>query len=121
MTPLPFLPRVRQHLQPALDHGGNTHGFEDIILSVLKGDMQLWTADKASAVTEVTDYPKKRVIHWFLAGGDMAAVLDFQQSIRTYGKALGCTEMTLSGRSGWQRALKSHGWTQKGIVMEATL
>lgn len=81
--------------------------------------MQLWTAERGSAVTEVNTYPRKRVIHWIWAGGDMDQVLDFQDSVRRYAKSLGCTEMTLGGRFGWQRVLKSHGWKPKGIVMEA--
>lgn len=119
--PLDNLALARRHLQPALDAGGNTHSFEDIILSVLKGDMQLWHAPKGSAVTEVIDFPRKRVIHVFLAGGDMAQIIDFQQSAAAYGRALGCSQMTLSGRSGWQRVLKAHGWQPTQVLMEVAL
>ena len=108
-------------MQPAIERGGNTHTFEDVIISVLKGDMQLWTTERGSAVTQIINHPRKRQIHWIWAGGDMGQVLAFQDSIRAYGKAFGCTEMTLAGRSGWQRVLKKHGWTKEGIVMEAKL
>lgn len=119
--PISYLTLARKHLQPALDAGGNTHSFEDIILSVLKGDMQLWHAPNGSVVTQIIEHPQRREIHWFLAGGDMSQVLGFQDSVRAYARHLGCTAMVLGGRAGWQRALKDDGWQTKGIVMEATL
>lgn len=121
MRPLPYLPRVRRHLAPAIMRGGNTHTFADAVLCVLKGEMQLWSAEGGSVVTQIIIHPRKRQIHWIWAGGDMGQVLAFQNSIRSYGKAHGCAEMTLAGRTGWGRVLKSHGWAGKGIIMEATL
>lgn len=118
--PLDNLALVRSHIQPALD-AGSTHTFEDVILSVLKGDMQLWHTPKGSAVTEVINAPRKRIMHWFLAGGEMDQVLRFQDSIRIYARAIGCTEMTLSGRPGWVKVLRRHGWTQKGVLMGAEI
>ena len=53
-----------------------------------------------------------------MAGGDMQQIIDFQESAAEWGKAHGCTQMTLSGRLGWQRALKNHGWRVSGVVME---
>ena len=83
--------------------------------------MQLWTAEEGSAVTQINIYPRKRQIHWIWAGGNMKQVLAFQDSIRAFGKAHGCDEMTLAGRFGWKRVLQSYGWKNKGIVMGATI
>lgn len=112
---------MRQHLQPAIDAGGNTHTFEDVIIAVLRGDMQLWHAPDGSAVTQINEHPARRSIHWIWAGGNLDQVLDFQDSVRAFGRAHGCTEMTLAGRNGWQRALKAHGWEAKGVIMGASL
>ena len=110
--------QLKEWLCPALDAGGNTHSFTDIITGVIKGDMQLWHGPKGAAVTLITDFPQKRVLHVLLAGGDMQQIIDFQDSAFTWGKAHGCTQLSLSGRAGWQRALKDHGWHTSGVVME---
>lgn len=109
--------RVRDHLQPAIDRCGGTHTFEDVVDEIERGDMQLWTADAGSIVTSITTYPRKRIIQIFLAGGEMAQVLDFLPSIEAFAKAWGCAEMTCSGRYGWVRVLQPRGWTKKGIMM----
>lgn len=98
--------QLKQWLQPALDRGGNTHTFEDVIKEIEAGNMQLWTGPKGAAVTMVYDFPRKRMLHVFIAGGDLEQVLDFVPSMEAWGRAAGCTEMTLAGRRGWARVLK---------------
>lgn len=121
MNPLPNLAKARKHLQAAINRGGNTHTFEDVVLEVLRGDMQLWATDTATAVTQINVYPQGRKIHWIWAGGEMGQVLDLQDSVREFGRINGCNGMTLAGRSGWQRTLKSHGWKPQGVIMEAAI
>jgi hypothetical protein len=84
----------------------------------MAGEMQLWQGPRGAAVTLITDFPQKRVLHVLLAGGDMQQIIDFQESAAAWGKSHGCTQMTLSGRLGWQRALKNHGWRVSGVIME---
>ena len=106
--------KLKRWLDPALDVGGNTHTFADIITAVMAGEMQLWQGPKGAAVTLILSHPQKRLIHFFLAGGEMEQVLDFQDSVAAWGKAHGCTEMTLAGRVGWSRVLKPFGWERQG-------
>lgn len=77
--------------------------------------MQLWTGPKGAAVTMIYDFPQKRVLHVFLAGGDMDQIKDFEESAALWGRGMGCTEMTLSGRRGWARELE--GWRPIQTVM----
>ena len=104
-------------LQPALDHSG-THDMADIEKGVASYRFQLWVGDEGAAVTEVVEFPKKRTLHVFLAGGKLKQIQDFQESAWTWGQSIGCTEMTLAGRLGWARTLKD--WEQTGVMMRYT-
>lgn len=106
-------------LRGAIERGGGTHSFQDVMAKVLAGDFQLWVGPDGAAVTQVVDFPQKRVLHVLYAGGEMQQIIDFQESAATWGRALGCSEMTLSGRMGWQRVLKD--WTPQSVVMSMEL
>jgi len=102
--------RCHKWIQAALDKGNDTHDFEHIVQGVLNGQMQFWHNNTCCVVTEVIDYPKKRVLHLFLAGGDLNGIRDLEQNALTWAKSINCTDFTLSGRKGWLRELKKDGW-----------
>jgi len=109
--------RCRDWIQSALEKGGGTHDFKDIVDGVLSGHMQLWFGVKGCAVTEIIVYPNKKVLHVFLAGGDQGhgieQITDMHDDAVEWGKAQGCDGMTIAGRKGWQRVLESKGWKQQ--------
>lgn len=111
------LDRCRDWIESALEYSGGTHAFADIVAGVLKGSMQLWAGEKGCAITEIVSYPNKKVIHVFLAGGDMQQIIDFQQSAIEFGKMNGCSSMTIAGRKGWTKVLDKHGWKESFVVM----
>jgi hypothetical protein len=108
----------RKYIEDALAYAGGTHTFDDIVDGIVTGRMQLWPAPRGCAVTEIVIYPKKKVLHVFLAGGEMDQLFDMIDGAAKWGRAQGCTSMTLAGRLGWQRAMKPLGWDAKMIVME---
>ena len=112
------LERCRPWIEAALAHSGGTHTFQDIADGIASGHMQLWPAPKGCAVTQIVVYPRKRTLHIFLAGGEMDQLFDMDESAIAWGRAQGCSAMTLSGRMGWQRALKSRGWKTTMVEME---
>lgn len=104
--------RCRPWIEAALSYSGGTHQYEDIVESIVTGRMQFWPADKGCAVTEIIVYPRKKVFHIFLAGGEMDQIVDMNDSALAFAKAAGCTSMTISGRKGWAKVLKSKGWSE---------
>lgn len=104
------LDRCRPWIEAALDRGGNTHIFEDISDGVKKGLMQFWPAPDACAVTEIICYPRKKVLHIFLAGGNMDTIVDMDESAVHYAKISGCHGVSVAGRKGWQKVLDSRGY-----------
>lgn len=104
------LDRCKKWIEDALAYGGGTHDFEDVVEGVLSGHMQLWSAETACAITEIIVFPKKKVLHVFLAGGSMEEIVNMNESARIWGKAQGCQNMTIAGRKGWEKVLKGHGY-----------
>lgn len=108
----------RKWIEAALEYSGGTHTFQDVIDGVQSGRMQLWPADRGVAITEIIVYPRKRVLHVFLAGGEMDQLTDMIDAAADWGRSQGCTSLTMSGRLGWQRVLSKFGWKPVMMVME---
>lgn len=115
------LNRCKPWIKAALEYSGGTHLFEDIVDSVKLGYMQLWAAPRGCAVTEIITFPRKKVLHVFLAGGELDQVLDMVDSAKHWGKMQGCSSMTLAGRKGWVKALAPWGFTEKFTTVGAEI
>lgn len=109
--------RCQKWMEAALDYSGGTHTIKDVIDGILSARMQLWAGEKGCAVTEIVAYPKKKVLHVFLAGGDMDQIVDMQESAEAWGKAQGCTAMTIAGRAGWKRVLADYGYKEQFVTL----
>jgi hypothetical protein len=114
----PNIHDYRELIEAALAYGGETHIFEDVVEMVDTGKAQLWPAPRGVAITEIIVYPRKRVLHCFLASGEMDQIIDMIDSAINWGRTQGCTSLTLSGRIGWQRVLNKHGFKAVLVTME---
>lgn len=111
----------RKHIEAALGYSGGTHNFDDVKQAIIEGRMQLWPAPNSAAVTEIVEYARKKVIHVFLAGGQMDEVVGGIESVAEWGRAQGCQSMTISGRKGWERILDKSGFRPVLVTMERKL
>lgn len=111
------LERCRKWISDALEYSEGTHEFGDIVKAVTSGKMQLWCGERAAIVTEIVCYPNKKVLHIFLAGGEMDAVLDMEASIIHWAKQQGCRSLTLAGRKGWVKTLANRDWKHAHTVL----
>jgi hypothetical protein len=105
-------------IESALVYSGGTHTFQDVADMVLAGKAQIWPAPRGVAITEIIEYPQKRVLHVFLGAGELDQLLDMIKSAEDWGRTQGCTSLTMSGRLGWQRVLDKHGFKPVLITME---
>jgi hypothetical protein len=117
LLPRELLPQLRE----ALAHGGNTHTVGDVVNALLDGAAQLWVDEGALLVTEVETYPRLMALHFWLAAGELSAVIALSQRAMEWGRSIGCTRASLSGRRGWERALAAEGWAATRTVMERAL
>lgn len=108
---------LREWIEAALEHSNGTHTFEDIVKGISEGRMQLWPAERGVMVTEIVVYPRRKMLNIFLAGGDLDQLLDMGDDMRAWAKAQGCDGAMLTGRKGWARVMKNHGWREKWITM----
>lgn len=104
-------------LEIALAHGGDTHSVEDVLDQIERGAAQVWIRDGSLIVTEIHDYPQKKVLHFWLATGEIASVVSLSHRILAEGKKMGCVQATLAGRKGWERVLGADGWNPMLRVM----
>jgi len=102
--------RCQKWIEDALEYSGGTHETIDVFHGIIEGRMQLWPAPEGCLVTEIIKYPRKTVLHIFLAGGKLEQLTDMHSDVVGWGKQQGCTALTLAGRRGWEKALKNFGW-----------
>lgn len=119
-----YLPSVWAQAAPlierALGRGRNEYRLEDIEAAIKCRDMQLWAygvraSISAVAVTEILNYPRRRVCVVVLTGGECkGAWAEAAGKIEEWAKAQGCDEIRAIGRGGWSRAIP--GWVQLDVV-----
>lgn len=103
-------------LQRALDAAGNTYTLDDLRALIAARGAQLWRVNECSViVTEIIQYPQKRVLNVFLAAGELGPILDAVPDLEAFAKDMKCDWIELTGRRGWLRKL--NGWRPKSVTM----
>ncbi len=98
---------VLELLGEALSHCQGTHTLEDVRQGIAKGALQLWIGRRSVAVTEVVNYPRRRVLNVFLAAGEHADMAACMPGIEAYARGVGAGALMMAGRvarrTGWDR------------------
>jgi|TARA_R110000803_G_scaffold59756_1_gene118679 hypothetical protein len=98
--------RCREWIEGALKVY-DTHDFEDIVVGVLDGKFDFWSAPDACIVTEFITFPKYLALNVFLAGGNLKTLMVMRKTIENFAKETGCKKLVGSGRKGWARIFTS--------------
>ena len=85
------------------------------LIDTLKGidDVKL-----SAIVTEIVSYPKRRVLRFWLAGGNLNTLLKAEPDIVNWSKQYDCKGVEINGRKGWERVLKSYKPSSITLVKE---
>ena len=94
---------ARRWLLPALQDGTEA----DLLRDLYRGEARMWLGERAAIVTQHVD----RCLHVWLAGGDLREIVEMRVGVEAYARALGCQEITITGRRGWERVLRQHGFS----------
>jgi hypothetical protein len=108
---------LRTPLLRALRRAGDTHTVGDIIAMIQRGAAQFFGDDRGACITEVTVYPRRKVMNIWLAIGELDACLSLIPQMEEFARQQGCTALTECGREGWEPFLAKRGWTRYGLVM----
>ena len=100
--------RCGDYIEDALEYAQFSHTLEDVLRVVLAGDAQFWPESKAALVTEIIDYPQRRTLRFWLAGGDLETLRDLEVAAIEWSKTWGCSASEIVGRRGWVRALNGY-------------
>jgi hypothetical protein len=114
--------RCAPWIEAALEYDGGTHDIEDVLALVASGECQLWPGAKSAIVTEVVRHPKKTVLHFWLAGGDLQELEVMSREVEEWAREQGCSRATLAGRRGWERSfLRDQGYAPQWAVLAKEL
>lgn len=105
-----------------------THGefdIDDLYKQLLTLQTVLWTVTneryeiEAFAITDVLEYPKKKVIRiLLLAGKGMENwKQQFTDSMVAWGAKIGASGIEVIGRKGWERALEKLGFNYMSTIL----
>lgn len=122
---LPNWAQLFQHSERFLKRAmklADTHRLQDFADGVENGTMQLWPGQRSAIVTEVHDYPLKKVMIVSIAGGDIKELEELAPYIVQYAQDIGCNRIILGGRRGWSRTFlekfdmhPTHYWMAKEL------
>lgn len=110
--------RCEKWIEDALEYSHGTHNIQDIFEYVANGTLEFWPGQRSALITQVVQYPRKKMIHVFLAGGDISEIEDIEKHITIWAKQQGCTALSLTGRPGWTRSfLQDIGYKHTQVQM----
>lgn len=85
-----YFQKVEKILEPALEYD-NTHNMQDVADCIDSCTMQLWPSTNSAVVTQVQNFPRMKVLHIFLAGGNLEELETltpiFRSSLKTWDAA----------------------------------
>lgn len=110
--------RCEKLLEDALDYAHETFDISNIFDNVMNGSAQFWPGKNSAVITQIVPYPKKKVLHFFLAAGDIEELKEMEPHIIQWAKSQGCEAVTLTGRPGWTKSfLKNIGYKCTQVQM----
>jgi hypothetical protein len=111
--------RCRGWILPALRPECASEG--ELIADLASGRAQLWPGERSAMVTQCVAEARGPCLHVWLAGGELKEILEMKPGVEAWGRAQGCTHVTIDGRPGWARVLRRHGYALRGAELERRL
>ena len=100
----------RMKLAKALERAGGLYELSDLLERIADGRMQAHVSRETVAVTEISVYPKRRVLTIILLAGDLEDGEDLHRQVLAFARRVEVDAIVTQGRDGWARLAKDHGW-----------
>lgn len=107
----------RDQIEEALRHAGFSYTFDDITSMILRQELTFYKHDDCFALCQIVHFPQYRNFHFMIVGGNLRSIIGLKSHYESIAKALDCKNLSFSGRPGWARALKNHGWEHRFTTM----
>jgi len=104
-------------LESGLKKGGLTHSIEDIVIALKAGRMQAFLNDGALAITQIAEFPQKRVLEVLWCAGVLDNVIELKSKLIEFAKEHKCTMGRAYVRPGLVEPLEQAGWRKAQTVM----
>lgn len=104
--------RCSPWIEAALEHAGRTHALADVRAMVEARECRFWAGRDAAMVTEIVEHPRSTDLILWLAGGDLAELVDeLRPMAEAWGRENGCDRVLIVGRDGWAKVLRAEGYS----------
>lgn len=107
---LAVLEKFRLDIQKALCYDSSNTTFDDVVLGVLKGELDVYELPNSVIIAHDRSTRKFPTYHLFLCAGELDELLAQEDMMIREAKLRGAKRLTLAGRRGWEKPLKKMGW-----------
>jgi hypothetical protein len=108
-------PLMVKRMAKALDMAGNVYTLTDIMGQIEKGTLQSHVENDTWAVTQVQNFPRKKVVDILYVVGYLDDSLRMEKKLEHWAGELGADMLTAAGREGWWN-FRTPGWKQTGTM-----
>jgi len=108
-------PEMLKKMMEALELSGNVHTLEDIDEALTNGDMQSHSEKDTWVITQVNDFPQKRIVNILYVVGDLEGAFATGIALEKWANDLGADRMIAVGRDGWW-GVRTPGWKKVGTL-----
>jgi hypothetical protein len=106
-------PLYHRKLERALDRQGGLYSLKDILDHIANGTMQSWVLNNSWAVTQISVYPRRRLLEIVAVVGDLGDCRILNEMIVKFANDVGVDLIASYGRRGWVRLGERLGWKVK--------
>ena len=91
---------------------------DDVEAAIARGAYQFWPGRRSACVTEIQQYPRKKVLCVVHGGGVLSELIDeMEPALCAFARAAGCDLIAGIGRRGWARVTEKRGYRFGWITM----
>lgn len=95
---------MKERFEQMLEDAGGLYTFDDIMDAINKGTMQSFSDGHSWVITQVHEFPRKKVVEIAYGIGDAENMLGpLQDEIAAFAKSIGAELLIATGRLGWNK------------------
>lgn len=122
-------PKINLLLDIAPEYWADHYSKIQIYTGLLDGRFQFWYATKPGkkdpflgGLTQVEQYGMKKTLRvWWVGGEDLSALISALPTVERWALSIGCDNMEVAGRAGWERVMAPHGFKRTHVVLTKEL